>query len=108
LKAMPRPALLLPLLALVAAPAAASTYSAKLGAPAQGHIVAREMNWACAGASCQGATQESRPAVLCEALAKRAGRIDSFLVDGHPFSAAELDKCNSGLKGGPTNSAAAQ
>ena len=105
---MLRSALFLPLLAVLAAPAAASSYSAKLAHPAQGHIVAREINWACAGDSCQGATKESRPPVLCEALAKRAGRIESFLVDGRPFSGAELDKCNTGVKVGATSSAAAQ
>jgi hypothetical protein len=98
----------LALAAIAASPASGSTYSARLAAPAQGHIVARELNWACAAGSCQAATLESRPAVVCEALAKRAGRIDSFAVDGRPFSASEIDKCNTGLKSGDANSAAAQ
>ena len=81
-----------------AAPAAAATYSAKLSSPASGHIVARDMNWACAGESCQGATDESRPVVLCQALAKQAGKVESFAVDGRAFGSAELDKCNAGAK----------
>lgn len=105
---MPRTALLLPMLAVIAVPATGASYSAKLAAPAQGHIVAREINWACAGDSCQGTTQESRPAVLCEALAKRAGRIQSFLVDGRAFSGSELDKCNTGVRAGASTSTAAQ
>jgi hypothetical protein len=96
------------MLAIVAAPAAASSYSAKLAAPAAGHVVAHEMNWACAGDSCKGTTEDSRPAVLCEGLAKRAGRVDSFVVDGRAFSSAELDKCNAGVRPGPTQAAAAQ
>jgi hypothetical protein len=91
-----------------AAPAAAATYAAKLASPAPGHIVARDMNWACAGASCQGATDESRPAVLCQALAKQAGRVESFAVDGRAFSDAELGKCNSSVKPAANKALAAQ
>jgi hypothetical protein len=89
------------LLSVVAAsvPAAAAHYSAKLTAPASGRIVARDINWACGAGACQGATDESRPAVLCEALAKRAGKRDSFTVDGRTFSSAQLDKCNAAAKG---------
>ena len=32
--------------------------------------------------------------MLCQALAKRAGRLESFVVDGRAFGAAELAKCN--------------
>ena len=95
--------------ALVAAtPAVSANYSATLAGPTQGRIVAREINWACAGNTCQGTTQESRAAVLCQALAKRAGHIDTFLVDGRPFSAADLDKCNSVAKAGPGKAIAVQ
>ena len=95
---MIRPVILLSVIAAVTAPAAAATYSAKLSAPASGRIVARDINWACAGDSCQGATLESRPAVLCQALAKKAGKVESFLVDGRSFSEAELGKCNASIK----------
>jgi hypothetical protein len=95
---MLRSILLVSALAAVAAPAAAANYSAKLAAPASGHIVARDINWACAGDSCQGATPESRPAVLCQALAKKAGKVESFLVDGRAFSDSELGKCNASIK----------
>ena len=80
--------------ALLPRPPLAATYSAKLAAPATERIIARDINWACGADACQGATDESRPAVLCQSLAKRAGRVDSFLVDGRAFAAAELDKCN--------------
>lgn len=95
---MLRMALLLSAGALAAAPAGAATYSARLAGPVNGRIVAREINWTCAGLSCSGATNDSRPAVLCQALAKRAGRIDAFLIDGQPLGTAELGKCNSGAK----------
>ena len=92
----------------VAAPAAAANYSAKLAAPANGRIIARDISWACGTDACQGATQESRPAVLCEGLVKRAGKVDSFLVDGRAFSEAELARCNASAKAAPNKAFAAQ
>ena len=102
---MLRPLLILSMVA-AAAPAAAANYSAKLVAPANGRIVARDINWACGAGACQGATAESRPAVLCEALAKRAGKLDSFTVDGRAFSSAQLDKCNTAAKAEPSRAIA--
>jgi hypothetical protein len=105
---MLRSILILSALGVLAAPAAAADYSARLASPASGRIVARDINWACAGDSCQGATQESRPEVLCQALAKRAGKLDAFLVDGQPFSPADLDKCNTAAKASAGKAVAAQ
>jgi len=105
---MLRTALVVCAAVLTAAPAAAASYSAKLAAPAQGRIVAREINWACGGATCEGVTSESRPSVLCQALAKRAGRIEAFLVDGQPFGGGELDKCNAAAKPAAGKAIAAQ
>ena len=95
-------------LAALATSASAANYSAKLASPAGGHIVARDINWACAGDSCQGATEESRPVVLCQALAKQAGRIESFVVDGRVFGEADLGKCNASAKSEPNKTLAAQ
>ena len=102
------PILLIPALALAAGPAAAATYAAKPVVAANGHIVARDINWSGGAGGCEGATAESRPAVLCQALAKRAGKLDSFLVDGRAFAAAELDKCNAAAKPEPNRTLAAQ
>ena len=93
---------------LVVAPAAAATYSAKPATPVSGRFIARDITWNCGPAACQGASDESRPAVLCQGLAKHAGRIESFLVDGRAFSPAELDKCNSAAKAGANPALAAQ
>ena len=84
--------------ALAATPALATSYSAKLAVPTSERFIARDITWNCGPAACQGATQESRPAVLCQSLAKRGGRVDSFLVDGRAFAPAELDKCNASAK----------
>ena len=85
--------------------AAASTYSATLATPASGRLIARDISWDCAGATCRGATDESRPLVLCQSLAKRAGRVDAFLVDGRAVAAVDLERCNASAKVAPTASA---
>ena len=93
---------------LSATPVAAATYSAKPAVPVSERFIARDITWTCGPAACQGATAESRPAVLCQSLAKRTGRIESFVVDGRAFSAAELDKCNTAAKATTASAAAAQ
>lgn len=100
---MLRPILALGAILLSAAPAAAATYSATLAAPANGTIIARDISWNCSGATCQGATENSRPAVLCQSLAKRAGRLDSFAVNGRAFAAAELERCNASARAAPVS-----
>ena len=81
---------------LLPATAGAATYSAKpvaAGAPAR--IIARDISWKCGPAACQGSTEYGRPVVLCQALARQVGRIESFIVDGQALPAGALDKCNS-------------
>ena len=95
-------------LALTAAPAAASNYSGKPAVPVSGQFIARDIVWSCGPAACQGATDESRPLVLCQSLAKRAGRLDSFVVDGRELSAAELERCNASAKAPQSSALAAQ
>jgi hypothetical protein len=36
--------------------------------------------------------------VLCQSLAKQAGRVDSFIVDGRAFAVNELERCNASAK----------
>ena len=87
--------------ALFAAPALAGSYSAKpVANPAANRIVGKNIAWSCAGGTCRGSTELSRPIVICQDLAKRAGRIDSFVADGAPLSAEQLAKCNASAKGG--------
>ena len=103
-----RPVLILSALGAIAAPAAATSYSAKLAAPTTQRFIARDITWACGSAACQGSTAESRPAVVCQSLAKRAGRIESFVVDGRAFGTSELDRCNASARGQKASSLAAQ
>lgn len=84
----------------VAAPAAAATYSGKPVSPAQeAKFVSRDIIWTQVGASYQGKTNESRPLVLCQSLAKRAGRLESFSVNGRAIADADLAKCNAAAPG---------
>ncbi|MFP5328962.1 MAG: CC_3452 family protein [Alphaproteobacteria bacterium] len=83
------------LFVLAAAPAMAANYSAKPVSPAsETRIATRDVLWSCGPQACTGSTQNSRPLVLCQALAKKTGRIESFTVNGRPIAAAELERCN--------------
>lgn len=93
---------------LASGPAFAATYAAKPAVPTTERFVARDIVWNCAAAACQGATTDSRPAILCQSLAKHAGRIESFAVDGRAFASAELEKCNAVAKVQPNAALAAQ
>jgi hypothetical protein len=95
-------------LALCATAAAAGSYSAKPAVPVSERIVARDIIWSCGPDACQGATAESRPLVLCQGLAKRAGRIESFIADGRALGPAELERCNAAAKPQPARALAAQ
>ena len=92
--------------ALAASPTFAATYSGKPIAPSTQRIIARDIVWNCGPAACQGATDESRPGVLCQSLAKRAGRLESFVVDGQAFGPAELDRCNAAARTAPAEALA--
>ncbi|HEV8408708.1 MAG TPA: hypothetical protein VGQ34_12325 [Sphingomicrobium sp.] len=98
---MKRSALFILLGFVVTAPAAAAIYTATPAVPATGRFITRDIVWNCGAAACQGASEESRPVVLCESLAKRAGRIDRFIVDGRAFGPAELERCNASAKPQP-------
>ena len=89
----------------LAAPAAASNYSATLASPTNIRVIAPDISWSCGSEACQGSTDESRPLVLCQGLAKRAGRIEAFLVDGRAMAPADLERCNASAKGQAANSA---
>ena len=105
---MLRELVILSAIGLAGTPAAAATYSAKPVVPTTARIIARDIVWNCGPAVCQGATEDSRPAVLCQSLAKEAGKIESFAVDGRAFAAAELNRCNAAAKTKSDSALAAQ
>jgi hypothetical protein len=83
---------------LTASPAAAASYSATLSQPTTNRFIARDIVWSCGLSACQGATENGRPVVLCQSLAKRAGHVDAFLVDGRTLPATDLERCNASAK----------
>jgi len=85
-----------------ATPALAASYSATPDQPATGRFIDSDISWRCAGATCTGATTESRPLVLCQGLAKQAGRLGSFTVNGRPLDAGQLERCNASAKAAKT------
>jgi hypothetical protein len=93
---MTRIAALIVATAIAAAPATAANYSAKpVTAPSAATIIGKNIAWQCSGDSCRGSTETSRPLVICQDLARRAGRIESFAADGKALDSGELEKCNS-------------
>jgi len=104
---MIRTASALALAALATAPAFATNYSAKPIAPVGQKIVARDVIWACGPAACQGSTEESRPAIVCQSLAKKVGRLENFVANGRAFASAELDRCNAAARDGGNSTVAA-
>jgi hypothetical protein len=91
----------------VAAPASAANYAGKpAGPPAEAKFIGRDIIWTLAGDAYQGSTNESRPLVLCQSLAKRAGRLESFSVNGRAFADADLAKCNAVAPAGPATALA--
>lgn len=71
-------------------------YRAELASPApEARFVARDVVWACKGASCIAGQGTSRPLIMCSALAKAAGPVTSFVAGGKALEADELARCNS-------------
>jgi hypothetical protein len=90
-------------LALVSAPAlAAPHFQAEPAAkPDQSRFVAKDVVWRCGDAGCTGAKSNSRPAIVCAALAKEIGPLRSFRAGGQVLANGELDKCNARARGAP-------
>ena len=95
-------------LSVIAAPAAAANYSATLAHPITARFITRDISWNCGPSACQAATDESRPLVLCESVARRAGQVETFLVDGSPLSAADLQRCNASARSQQAQSVASR
>ena len=85
----------------LAAPAFSATYTAKpVAAPAAAKIIGKDISWARDGGGYRGSTEASRPLILCQDLAKRAGRLESFTANGAALPADQLAKCNTAAKDG--------
>lgn len=79
----------------LAAPAAAATYAGKPVQPASdARFIGRSIVWNLVDGSYRGSTDESRPLVLCQSLAKRTGQLESFTVNGKALGETDLARCN--------------
>jgi hypothetical protein len=75
--------------------AAGGYYRAMLATPpAADRLIVRDLVWHCGADGCVAGRSNSRAAVDCAALARQAGALASFSVQGRPLSAEELEKCN--------------
>jgi len=83
---------------LTAAPvrAADAYYTAKLATPVEGaqQAVLGDALWSCAGDSCTGTRDTSRPQITCERLAEKFGTLTSFTSPKGELAADKLAKCN--------------
>ena len=98
---MNRHTIALALLALSApiGAASAASYSAIPASPsADARIIGRDIVWRCGPDSCAGATESSRPLVLGQGLANKAGPIAKFVAAGRALSESELAACNASAK----------
>jgi hypothetical protein len=88
------------LAAAVPAQAATSHYSAELAQarPAAERMVANDIAWRCAGAGCVAGRSDSRPLTDCMALARQAGALKSFAVEGAALPPDQLEKCNAAAR----------
>ncbi|MDE2561953.1 MAG: hypothetical protein KGL48_06845 [Sphingomonadales bacterium] len=83
---------------LTAAPvrAADAYYTAKLATPVSGaqQAVLGDALWSCAGDTCTGTRDTSRPQVTCERLAGKFGEVTTFATPKGELEADQLAKCN--------------
>ena len=81
--------------AFLSSTAFAGHYRVQPADPAvDGRFVVKELIWTCGASACSAAKSNSRPAVVCAALARKIGALASFTVSGKPLEAGELEKCN--------------
>ena len=97
---MLRTALLL-IAAAAASPALAQAphYSAELAAaPGDNPLVIRESVWRCNGTQCVSGRSPRRHVLVCAGLARSAGEVRRFAVEGREFDTEQLASCNAGAR----------
>lgn len=89
---------------LLAAPAFAGTptYQAMPQQPATGNVVVADNLWTCGTGGCTAGAVSARPAIACQQVVRKLGRLSAFNVDGRALDADALAKCNARAKGGDT------
>ncbi len=59
-----------------------------------GSLIVGDTLWRCGAEGCSTAKATARPAIVCEQVAKKVGKLDSFVVNGTAFDETALGKCN--------------
>jgi hypothetical protein len=92
-------------LAAIAAPstqparASEAGHRATLAAPAQAdRLVAHGLLWRCTGDQCSAPSGNSRPLIVCQALARTAGPVTRFGSGEALLDAEQLARCNGATK----------
>jgi hypothetical protein len=95
-----KPFVLAALLAAAPAYAAAPHYAAELAqaAPAAERMVVHDIVWRCGAGGCVAGRSSSRPLTDCMALARQAGVLKSFAVEGAALPPEQLEKCNAAAR----------
>ena len=75
-------------------------------APAKDKVITRSTLWRARGPIYVAQRAPDRTAVLCRLLAKEAGVLSSFSVDGAPLDPAALAECNAKVAAAPQAMAA--
>ena len=75
---------------------AGSTYSATLAAPLASpkQDIVNGVLWKCTGDRCTAPDQGSRPALVCQKVAKHFGEVAAFTSPGVALTGEALAKCN--------------
>jgi hypothetical protein len=88
-------------MAMMAAPGMGTVQAAEGGYAATletampgGRLVAHGLLWRCDGARCTAPAGNSRPLIVCQALANTAGRVTSFTNGAIALDAEQLARCN--------------
>jgi len=73
----------------------AGFYAKPVTAPAASSLVVRDTLWKCADGACVANPKAtSRPAFICQSLAKKVGELSAFRAGSEEFDAEALAKCN--------------
>ncbi|MBO9574385.1 MAG: hypothetical protein J7494_01480 [Sphingobium sp.] len=59
-----------------------------------GEIIVHGLFWKCADRRCAAVLSNSRPVVVCMAMARALGPITAFDTDGAPLKTEDLARCN--------------
>jgi hypothetical protein len=75
--------------------AAGPYYRAQLSTPPSAErLIVRGTVWKCGADGCVSGPSNHRAMIDCSALARQAGTLRSFTVEGRALAPAELEKCN--------------